>query len=130
MGWPSTAEKDALQADALAAVLLITQLPPPTSCATLGSISLIDSDGDSVPDTEGGLSSTVAKKKQVGKVKPEPRSVSNNAQEPRMTLCSQVHSPSLVWSYHSNWSENLSLPHIIPPSPFNGYQSPLGLLFQ
>ena len=38
-GLPSTAERDAAQADALAAVQQIPQLPPPTSCATSESIS-------------------------------------------------------------------------------------------
>ena len=60
-------------------------------------------------------------------MKPVPRSVVNNTQEPRMTLLNQVHSPSPTWSYHSNWSDNLSPPHIIPPSPLNNHQSQLGL---
>ena len=50
-------------------------------------------------------------------------SVSNNTQEPRMMLPSQVCSPSLVWSYHSNWSDDLSSLYNIPPSPLG--QQPL-----
>ena len=88
---------------------------------------MIDSDESSVAGTQGGSSSTMAKKKQVGNVKPVPRSVSNNTQEPRTMLLSQVHSPSLAWSYHSNWSDDLSHPHVIPPSPLNGHQSQLGI---
>ena len=42
-------------------------------------------------------------------------------------LLSQVCSPSPVWSYHSNSSDNLSPPDIMPPSPLNGHQSQLGL---
>ena len=41
MDWPSTAKWDAAQVDALAAVQQITQLFPPTSCSTSGSISLM-----------------------------------------------------------------------------------------
>ena len=108
---PSTANWDAAQPDELAAVQEITQPPPPTSCATSGSISLMDSDEASVAGTPGGSSSTTAKKKQVGNIKLVPRSVSNDTQEPRMMLPNQVHSPSSVWSYHSNWSDDLS-PHL------------------
>ena len=39
---------------------------------------------------------------------------------------SQVHSPSLARSYHSNWSDDLSPPHIIPPSLL-GHQPLLNL---
>ena len=53
MGRPSMAERDAAQADALAAVHQITQLAPLALCATSGSISLIDSDGASVVGTQG-----------------------------------------------------------------------------
>ena len=60
------------------------------------------------------------KKKHVHNIKPVPRSVSNNTQELRMTLPNQVHSPSPVWLYHSNWSDDLSPSHVIPP---NGHQS-------
>ena len=66
-------------------------------------------------------------KKQRGNVKSVPRSVVNNTHEPRMTLPNQVHSPSPAWLYHSNWSDNLSPPHAIPPSPLNCHQSQLGL---
>ena len=69
----------------------------------------------------------MTKKKQVGKVKPVPMSVVNNTQEPRMTLLNQIHSPSPTWSYHTNWSDDLSPPNIIPPSPLKIYQSWLGL---
>ena len=81
----------------------------------------MDSDEDSVAGTQGGSSSTTTKKKKVGNIKPVPRSVFSNTQEPRMMLSNQVHSPSQVWLYHSNWSDDLSPPHIIPPSPHNGY---------
>ena len=40
-------------------------------------------------------------------------------------LPSQVHSLSMAWSYHSNWSDDLS-PHVIPPSLL-GHQPPLNL---
>ena len=62
----------------------------------------MDSDDTSVTGTQGGSSSTMTKKAQVGNVKPVPRSVVNNTQELRMTLPNQIHSPSLMWSYHSN----------------------------
>ena len=94
MGQPSTAERDAAWADALAVVQYITQPPPPTSCATSGSISLIDSDEASVAGTQGGLSSTMVKRKQVDNIKPVPRSVSNTTQELRMMLPYEAHSPS------------------------------------
>ena len=42
----------------------------------------MDSDEASVAGTQGGFSSTIRKKKQVGNIKPVPRSVSNNTQEP------------------------------------------------
>ena len=54
-------------------------------------------------------------KKTECKVKSVPRSVSNNTQESRTILPSQVHSPPLAWLYHSNWHDNLFPPHIIPP---------------
>ena len=60
---PSTAGWDAAQADALAAVQQITQLPPPTSFTTAGSIYLMDSDEASVTGIQGGLSSTMANKR-------------------------------------------------------------------
>ena len=125
MGWPSTAEYNAACADALEAVKQITQ-PLPTSCTTSESISLMDSDEPSVAGTQGGSSSTTTNKKQVGNVEPVARSVSNNTQELRMTLPKQVHSPSLAWSYLSNWSDDLPPLHIIPPSPLNSHQSQLG----
>ena len=56
-----------------------------------------------------------------------PSSVVNNAQELRITLPNQICSPSPMWSYHSNLSDDLSPPCVIPPSPFNIYQSWLGL---
>ena len=56
-----------------------------------------------------------------------PRNVVINNQELRMMLPNQVHSPSLAWSYHSNWSDGLSLPHFIPPSTLVSYYSQLGL---
>ena len=96
MGQPSIAERDAAQADALAIIQQITQLPPLTPCATLVSISLIDSDKSSAQGAQGGSSSTIPKKMQVGNIKLVPRSVSNNTQEPRKMLPSQVHSPSLA----------------------------------
>ena len=127
MGLPSRAEWNAAWADALAAVKQIPQLPLPTSCVTSSSISLIDCTEVSVAGTQGGPSSLTTKKKQVGNIKLVPRSVSNNTQELRTMLPSQVHSPSLVWSNHSNWNEDLSTPHIIPPSPLDGHQSQLWL---
>ena len=86
----------------------------------------MDSDEANVAGTQGGLPSTMTKKKQEGNVKPVPRSVSNNTQELRMMLPNQVCSPSLVWSYHSNWSNDPS-PQIIPLSPLNGHQYQLQL---
>ena len=87
----------------------------------------MDSGEASVACTQGGSSSTMAKMKQVGNIKPVPRSVVNNTQEPRMMVPNQGHSPSPVWLYHSNWSNDLSPPHIIPPSPLNSHQSWLEL---
>ena len=66
-------------------------------------------------------------KRQVGSIKPGQRSVYNTTPELRMALPSQVHSPSPAWSYHSNWSDDLSTPHNIPPSPPNGCQPVLCL---
>ena len=60
----------------------------------------MDFDEASITGTQGGSSSATTKKKQVGNVKLVPRSVSNNAQELRTTLCNQAHSPSPAWSYH------------------------------
>ena len=94
---------------------------------TSGSISLIDSDGASIAGIQGELPSTVIKKRQVGSIKPVSRSVNNSTQDLRMTLPSQVHSLSHVWLYHSNWSDDLSPTHIIPPSPPNGHQFQLEL---
>ena len=111
MNLPSTAKWDAAQADALPTVQQITQPPPPTSYATSGSITLIDSDEASVAGTPGQSFSAMAKQKQVGNVKQVPRSVSNNTQELRMMLLNQVCSSFLAWSYHSNWSDDLSPPH-------------------
>ena len=74
----------------------------------------MDPDNARVAGTQGGSSSTMTKQKQVGNVKLVPRSAVNNTQEPRMTVPNQVCSPSPTWSYHSNWSDNLSPPHIIP----------------
>ena len=87
----------------------------------------MDSDKASVAGTQGGSSSATIKKKQVGNVKPVPRSLVNNTQELRMTLPNQLHSPSSMWLYHSNWSDILSPLHIIPPSPLNSHQSQVGL---
>ena len=95
-------------ADALAAVQQITQPLPPMSCTPSGSISLMDSDEASVVGTQGGSFSTTTKKKQVGNVKPVPKSVVSNTQELRMTLPNHVFSPSVAWSYHSNWYDDLS----------------------
>ena len=107
---------------ALAAVQQITQPLPPASYTTSGSISLMDSDEASVNGAEGGSSSTMAKKKQVGNIEPVSRSVTNNTQGPRMTLCSQVSSQSPTWSYHSNWIDlEMSSPNI----PYRGLR-PLG----
>ena len=53
IGWPLKTERDAAQADVLTAVQQITQPPPPPSCATSGSTSLIDSDGVGVAGTQG-----------------------------------------------------------------------------
>ena len=86
-----------------------------SSCATPGSISLKDSAGASAAGIQGGSSSAMVKKRQVGNVKLVPRSTSNKPQEQRMTLPSQVYSPFPVWLYHSSWSDDLSLLHIIPP---------------
>ena len=69
----------------------------------------------------------MAKKRQVGNIKLVPRSVSNNTPEPRMTLSNQVCSPSLMLLYHSNWSDDLYPPYVIPSSPLNGHQSWLGV---
>ena len=87
----------------------------------------MDSDGNSVAGTQGGSSSAMTKKKQVGNVKQVPRNVVNNTQELKMMLPNQVLSLSPVWSYHSNWSDDLFPPHVIPPSLLNSYQSQLGL---
>ena len=81
----------------------------------------MDSDEASVSGMEGGSSNTMTKKKQVGMS----RSVSNNSRTENDAA--QVHSPSLMWSYNSNWSDDLSPPHIMPPYPLNGHQSWLGL---
>ena len=69
----------------------------------------------------------MTKKKQVDNIKPVSRSASNNTQEPRMMLPNQIHSLSLAWSYHSNWSDDLSPPHIIPLSALKGHQFHLGV---
>ena len=66
------------------------------------------------------------KKKQVGNIKPVLR-MWLTTQEPRTTLLNQIHSQSPMWSYHSNWSNDLSPPHAIPPSPLNSYYSQLWL---
>ena len=108
MGQPFTAERDAAQADVLVAVQQITQMPPSPSCATSGSISLIDSDGTSIDDIQGKSPSTMIKKRLVGSDKPVSRSVNNSTQGLRRTLPHQVHSPSPAWSYHSSWSDDLS----------------------
>ena len=63
----------------------------------------------------------MAKKKQVGNVTLGPKSISNNTQELRMMPPSQVYSLFTAWSYHSNWSDNISPPQIIPPLPPNGH---------
>ena len=110
MGQPSIAQKDTSQAHALAPVQEITQLLPPPSCATSGSISLIDSDGASVAGDQGELPSTTMKQRQGGSITPILKSVNNSTQESRMTLPSQVCSTSPVWSYYSNWSNDLSPP--------------------
>ena len=87
----------------------------------------MDSDEARVAGAQGGSPSATTKKKQVGNFNPVCRSVASNIQEPGMTLPNQVHSPSPVWLYHSNWSDDLSPPHIIPCSPLNNHQSWLGL---
>ena len=101
MEWPSTAKRDAAQADALAAVQQITQ-PPSPSCATSESISLKEYNEASVAGAQGELSNATVIKRLVGSVKPVPRSASNSPQESRTTLPNQVHSLSPAWSYHSN----------------------------
>ena len=63
MGQPSMAERDAALLDELAAVQQITQLLPPTSCATLGSISLIDLGGATRDGTQWESSSIILKEK-------------------------------------------------------------------
>ena len=128
MGQPSIAKLDAAQPYVLAAVQQITQSLLLTSCTTSGSIYLIYSEEANVTGTQGQPSRTTTKK-QVGNVKPIPRSVSNNTQELRISLPNQVHSPSPVWLYHSNWSEDLYPPHIRPPSPLNSHQSWFGLCY-
>ena len=55
LGQPSTAERDAAQVDTLVTVQQITQLPPPPSCANLGSIPLIDSNGVSIAGIQGRI---------------------------------------------------------------------------
>ena len=87
----------------------------------------MDYDDTSVNGTQGGSSNVTTKKKQIGNVKLVPRSVVNNTQELRMMLPNQIHSPSPMWSYHSNWSDDQSPPHIIPPSPLNSCQSWFGV---
>ena len=73
--------------------------------------------------TERESSSTMTKKKHVGNIKPVPRSVVNNTQELRMMVPNKVCSPSPMWLYHSNWSDNLfphtsyHLLHLIAISP-------------
>ena len=57
MGQPSTAKWNTCQVDELAAMQQITQLLPPTSCTTPGSISLMDSDDTSVVGSHRGYSS-------------------------------------------------------------------------
>ena len=37
------------------------------------------------------------------------------------TLGERIHSPSLVWSYYSDWSTDLPPPGQIPPNPPNAY---------
>ena len=87
----------------------------------------MDSDNTTVAGAQGGSSSAMKKKRQVGNVKLLPRSVVYNTQELRMTLPNQISHPSPMWSYHPNWSDDLSLQHIIPPSPLNSHQSQLEL---
>ena len=53
--------------------------------------------------------------------------VVNNNQELKMIPPNEIHSPLQIWSYHSNWRDDLFPPHIIPLPPFNSYQSQLGL---
>ena len=89
-GQPSTAERNAAQTDALAAVQQITQPPPPNITCQLGIYFLIDSNEVSVAGAQGGSSSKVAKKNQAGNIKPVPRNVSNCIQELRTMLSSQV----------------------------------------
>ena len=67
--------------DALAAVQQITQPLPPTSCTTPVSISPMDSDEASDDGAQGRSFRTPTKQKQVGNVKPVPRSEVNNTQE-------------------------------------------------
>ena len=87
----------------------------------------MDSYDTSVTGTQGGSSSIMTKKNHVGNIKPVPRSVVSNTQELRTTLPNQIHSPSLMWLYHSNWSDDLSPPTHHNTTPFNSYQSQLEL---
>ena len=60
-------------------------------------------------------------------VKLVPRSVVYNTQELRMMVPNDIVLRPCMWSYHSNWSDDLSSPHVIPPSPLNNFQSWLEL---